>query len=171
VGYDFDLIVIGGGAAGLVASKFAAGVGARVALIEKSRLGGECTLYGCVPSKALIRTAKVFHQIDHAGEVGLSTGSEVPAPGEAVFARVRKVVEKVYEGHRPQVLERLGVQIIEGSPRFQDNHHVEVDGRQLSSAAFIVCTGCSPLVPPVAGIESVPYLTNQTLFDLERPPR
>ncbi len=71
VPYDFDLIVIGGGAAGLVASKFAAGVGKRVALIEKSRLGGECTLYGCVPSKTLIRSAKVYHQMNHADDVGL----------------------------------------------------------------------------------------------------
>jgi pyruvate/2-oxoglutarate dehydrogenase complex dihydrolipoamide dehydrogenase (E3) component len=171
VGYDFDLIVIGGGAAGLVASKFAAGVGKKVAIIERSRLGGECTLYGCVPSKTLIRTAKVFNQINHANEVGLDTGRPLPVPGEAVLARVRRVVERVYEGHRPEVLEKLGIHLVFGGPRFRDNHRIEVDGRLLSAASFIVCTGSSPLVPPISGIETIPYLTNQTLFDIERLPR
>ncbi len=171
MGYDFDLIVIGGGAAGLVASKFAAGVGKKVALIERSKLGGECTLYGCVPSKTLIRTAKVLNQINHADEVGLDMGRALPVPGDAVLARVRQAVERVYEGHGPEVLERLGIHLVFGGPRFRDNHHIEVDGRLLSAASFIVCTGSSPLVPPISGIETIPYLTNQTLFNLERLPR
>ncbi len=163
--------MIGGGAAGLVASKFAAGVGKKVALIERERLGGECTLYGCVPSKALIRTARVLNQMKRAHEVGLNMGEPPPVAGEAVFARARKVVERVYEEHRPEALVGLGIHLVFGSPRFRDNHRVEVDGRMLSAASFIVCTGSSPLVPPIGGIETVPYLTNRTLFDMERPPR
>jgi pyruvate/2-oxoglutarate dehydrogenase complex dihydrolipoamide dehydrogenase (E3) component len=171
MGYDFDLIVIGGGAAGLVASKFAAGVGKRVALIEKSRMGGECTLYGCVPSKTLIRTAKAYDLVSRLGDVGLDTGWKPSIPGEAVFAHVRRVIERVYEGHRPEVLERLGVHIVFGSPRFLDNHCVETDGRRMTAASFIVCTGTSPSIPPIDGIETVPYLTNQTLFEMKNLPR
>ena len=171
MGYDFDVVVIGGGAAGLVASKFAAGVGKRVALIERSKLGGECTLYGCVPSKTLIRTAKVLNQMNHAGDVGLDGCRALPVPGEAVLARVRRVVERVHEGHRPEVIERLGIHLIMGNPRFLDNHRIEVDGRLLSAASFVLCTGSSPSVPPISGIETIPYLTNKTLFDMERLPR
>jgi pyruvate/2-oxoglutarate dehydrogenase complex dihydrolipoamide dehydrogenase (E3) component len=170
VAYDFDLIVIGGGAAGLVASKFAAGLSKKVLLIERSRLGGECTLYGCVPSKTLIRTARVFHEMRHAGDVGLDAGPP-PVAGESVLARVRRVVERVYEGHRPEVLESLGIRVLIGRPRFRDNHSVEVEGRLASAASFIICTGSSPLVPPIDGIETVPYLTNETIFDMEQLPR
>jgi len=171
VGYDFDLIVIGGGAAGLVASKFAAGVGKRVALVEKSRLGGECTLCGCVPSKSLIKTAKAYDRVSHIDDLGLDRVLTPAVQGEAVLARVRRVVERVYEGHRPEVLEGLGVHIVFGSPRFLDSLHIDVAGRSMSAARFVICTGTSPLIPPIDGIEAVPYLTNQTLFNIERLPR
>jgi pyruvate/2-oxoglutarate dehydrogenase complex dihydrolipoamide dehydrogenase (E3) component len=169
--YDYDLAVIGGGAAGLVTSKFAAGVGKRVVLIEKSRLGGECTLYGCVPSKALIRSAKVHFEMNHADGVGLDPDLSSPVSGSKVLARVRAVVDRVYEGHRPEVLERLGIRVIIGNTRFTDDHHVEIDGKGLSAARFIICTGSSPLIPGIPGLETVPYLTNETLFDIEHLPR
>lgn len=169
--YDFDLIVIGGGAAGLVASKFAAGVGKRVALIEKDRLGGECTLHGCVPSKTLIRSAKAHRLIVKAGAVGLEEGQARAVPDEKVLTRTMRVVERVYEGHGPEVLEGLGIRLIMGSPRFCDNHRIEIEGRYFTAKSFIVCTGSSPLVPPVEGIESVRYSTNQDLFDMKRLPR
>src|SRR5512147_1919170 len=119
--HDYDLAVIGGGAAGLVASKFAAGVGKRVVLIEKSRLGGECTLYGCVPSKTLIRSAKVCHEMAQADSVGLVGNQSASVPGDEVLGRVRRVVERIYSGHSPDALERQGIRVIIGSPRFIDN--------------------------------------------------
>ncbi len=169
--YDFDLVVIGGGAAGLVASKFAAGVGKRALLVEKSTLGGECTLYGCVPSKTLIKTAKALNAIRHAADLGLEGGGPPPLAGKGVLARVRRVVERVYEGHRPEVLEKLGIHTVIGRPRFKDSHRIEIDGKPVSAACFIICTGSSPLVPPIKGIEAVPYLTNETIFDMETLPR
>ena len=169
MGYDYDLVVIGGGAAGLVASKFGAGIGKKVAIVEKSRLGGECTLYGCVPSKTLIKTARVFRQITDPRGVGLRPAGNTPVITD-VFSHVRSIVEKVYEGHRPEVLERLGIRVVIGQPRFLDNHRIEVNGASVSSRSFIVCTGSRPLVPPMPGIGDVPFLTNETLFDLDRLP-
>jgi pyruvate/2-oxoglutarate dehydrogenase complex dihydrolipoamide dehydrogenase (E3) component len=170
VAYDYDLIVVGGGAAGLVAAKLGAGLGKRVAVVEKSRLGGECTLYGCVPSKTLIKTARVARVIDNMGNVGLASGRPVPIDKSNVFPRVRSVVEKVYQGHRPEVLERLGIRVFIGQTRFLDNHRIETDGAVLSARSFVICTGSGPLVLPIPGIDTVPYLTNKTLFDLDDAP-
>ena len=169
--YDYDLAVVGGGAAGLVASKFAAGVGKKVALIEKSRLGGECTLYGCVPSKTLIRTAKVFREIGRAGDVGLGNVGSPPETGEPVLTRVRSVIDRVYQGHTPERVEGFGIKVLLGAPRFLDNHHVEIDGKVCSARSFVLCTGSSAFVPPIEGLDRVDYLTNQTLFDRRSLPR
>jgi pyruvate/2-oxoglutarate dehydrogenase complex dihydrolipoamide dehydrogenase (E3) component len=169
--YDYDLAVVGGGAAGLVASKFAAGVGKHVALIEKSRLGGECTLYGCVPSKTLIRTAKVFREIGRAGDAGPGKVGSLPDAGETVFTRIRSVVDQVYQGHSPEVMEGLGIKVLRGDPRFLDNHHVEINGKACSARSFVLCTGSSALVPPIEGLDRVAYLTNRTLFDVGHLPR
>ncbi len=169
-GYDYDLIVIGGGAAGLVASKFAAGIGRKVAIVEKSRLGGECTLFGCVPSKTLIRTAKVLHEMEGTSRVGLGGGQPTGITKSGVMSHIRSVVRRVYEGHRPEVLERQGIEIIIGGPRFEDNHHIRINSRVISSSRFIICTGSSPFVPPLKGLDSVPYLTNDNVFDMEALP-
>jgi pyruvate/2-oxoglutarate dehydrogenase complex dihydrolipoamide dehydrogenase (E3) component len=169
--YGYDVVVIGGGAAGLVASKFIAGVGKRVALIEKNRLGGECTLHGCVPSKALIKAARVAYQATRMGQVGLGTEQAVAITKDGVMAHVRSVVESVYRGHRPDILEEKGVRVMVGDGRFRDGHHFEINGNIVSAASFIMCTGSSPFVPPIKGIDSVPYLTNDNLFDLERLPK
>ncbi len=168
--YDYDLVVIGGGAAGLVASKFAAGIGKKVALIEKNRLGGECTLYGCVPSKTLIRTARALHEMNSVTEVGLSVDTPASAGTSRVMDRVRAVILRIYEGHGPAVLKRQGIEVIFGEPTFRDNHHVETNGSVISARSFVICTGSSPLIPPLKGLDSVPYLTNNNLFDIKDPP-
>lgn len=176
MGYDYDLIVVGGGAAGLVAAKLGAGLGKKVAIVEKSRLGGECTLYGCVPSKTLIKTAKVFREIADPEAFGLKTArppsinSAAAYATTGVFPHVRSVVEKVYHGHRPEVLEAQGIRVFIGPTRFLDNHRIETDGGVLSARSFVICTGSGPLVPPIPGIDTVPYLTNETLFDLDDVP-
>ena len=175
MGYDYDLVVIGGGAAGLVASKLGAGLGKKVAIVEKSRLGGECTLYGCVPSKALIKTARVYKQMGDPEAVGLGFTARGAPPAspyttDGVFPRVRSIIERVYRGHNPEVLERLGIELIIGLPRFLDRHHIGLEKRVVSARSFIICTGSSPLVPAIPGIDAVPYLTNETLFDLDGLP-
>jgi pyruvate/2-oxoglutarate dehydrogenase complex dihydrolipoamide dehydrogenase (E3) component len=169
--YDFDLIVIGGGAAGLVASKFAAGMGKKVAIVEKDKIGGECTHYGCVPSKTLIKTAKMLNRMGRLDEIGLKYGEKSPVVRNDVMGHVRHTVERIYQGHRPEVLERQGIHVVSGDGHFRDNHSFTVNGKTLSTASFVICTGSSAFVPPIAGIGTVPYMTNDTLFEMKGLPR
>jgi pyruvate/2-oxoglutarate dehydrogenase complex dihydrolipoamide dehydrogenase (E3) component len=168
--FDYDLTVIGGGAAGFVASKLAAGLGKRVALVEKRRLGGECTLYGCVPSKAFIRSADIARQARDIGRYGLTSNAGFEIGAENVMAHVRSVVEAVYRGHPPSVFEGFGIDVLFGSPEFIDNHHMELNGKKISSRSFIISTGSSPYVPRIEGLDNIQFLTNVTFWDLEKLP-
>ncbi len=170
--FDYDLIVIGGGAAGMVSSKLARGLGKRVALVERGKLGGECTNYGCVPSKALIKAANAYRGAVHAGTAGYGLSADAAPDIDAgrVMEHVRDVVKGVYEGHQPEVFEKLGIDLKFGDPAFVDNHHISVAGGTCSAASFVICTGSSAFVPPIEGIDKVPYLTNQNIFDLEQLP-
>ena len=168
--YNYDLIVIGGGAGGFVASKLANGLGKKVALVEKKKLGGECTLSGCVPSKALIRSANIAFEARKLNDYGLSAKNDVVINTDNVMAHVRSVVEKVYTSHQPEAFRKLGIDVLFGAPRFIDNHTIELEGRRISSKAFIISTGSSAFVPAIEGIDTVPFLTNETFFDLERLP-
>lgn len=170
--YDYDLIVMGGGAAGMVSANLAAGLGKKVAMIEKRQLGGECTFYGCVPSKTLIKVANTVH---HARKLleRVGDGSAVSALREAgseVMEHVRSVRQRVYEGERPEVFEKRGIAVLFGDATFVDNHQVEINRKRLTAAHFVLATGSSAFVPPIDGINSVPYLTNENLFGLERLP-
>ena len=174
--FDYDLIVIGGGAAGMVSSTLAAGLGRKTAIIERRNLGGECTWYGCVPSKALIKAANVYRYAAHAGRLnyGLAAlnfeGGQGCVDPERVMDHVREVVAKVYHGHRPEVFRTRGMDIIFGDPAFIDDHHVEVGGDTLSAGRFIIATGSSAFIPLIEGVGSVPYLTNETIFAMEKLP-
>ncbi|MGD0280919.1 MAG: FAD-dependent oxidoreductase [Dissulfurispiraceae bacterium] len=168
--YDYDLIVIGGGAGGFVASKLANGFGKKVALIEKNKLGGECTLSGCIPSKALIKASSIAWQARHLNNYGLSAKNEIGLNTGHVMRHVRSVVEKVYNSHQPEIFRELGIDVFFGNAHFADKHTIEFAGRSLSSKAFIVSTGSSALIPVIDGIDTVPYLTNETFFDLEDLP-
>ncbi len=171
--FDYDLIVIGGGGAGIVSSFLARGLGKKVALIEKKALGGECTRYGCVPSKALIKAANLYHYAKEAGRMnmGFTAQSEAIFDPAHVMAHVRAVVNQVYEGERPEVFEAKGIDVIIGSPRFQDNHRITINGKVLSAKSFVLCTGSSAFIPPIEGIHTVPFLTNESIFDLEELPK
>ncbi len=171
--FDYDLIVIGGGAAGMVSSTMAAGLGKKVALVEHRMLGGECTHSGCVPSKALIKAANICRYASGEGgsEYGLAEGPPRSVNPEYVMDHVRNVVRKVYDGHRPEVFRERGMEIVFGSPVFTDNHHIEVEGETLSAESFIIATGSSAFIPPIEGIDTVPYLTNESAFELKKLPR
>lgn len=162
--FDYDLIVIGGGAAGFVSAKLAAGLGKKVALIEKNRLGGECTNYGCIPSKTLIRSANA---VFHARRI---EGPTTAASSGTVMDHVRSIVKKVLDGHGAEVFERLGIRVLFGEPRFLDNHTLDVSGTTLTAKRFIISTGSSPFIPPIDGIDTVPFLTNDNVWDLDRLP-
>ena len=168
--YDYDLIVIGGGAGGFVASKFANGLGKKVAIIEKNKLGGECTLSGCVPSKALIKSGIIAHQARNLRNYGLSTTTDIVINPDNVMGHVRSVIKKVYDGHQPSMFKKLGIDVLFGNPHFMDNHTIELEGRGLSAKAFIISTGSSAFIPPIEGMDKVPYLTNNTFFEIGRLP-
>ncbi len=169
-GYDYDLIVIGGGAGGFVASKLANGLGKKVAMIEKNKLGGECTLSGCIPSKALIKSGIIACQARALKKYGLFTNNDIAINADNVMRHVRSVIEKEYDSHQPRMFKHLGIDVLFGNPHFMNNHTIELEGRSLSAKSFIISTGSSALIPPIEGIDTVPYLTNETFFEIENLP-
>jgi pyruvate/2-oxoglutarate dehydrogenase complex dihydrolipoamide dehydrogenase (E3) component len=163
--YDYDLGIIGGGAAGLTAAAGGAQFGAKTILIEKSaRLGGDCLHCGCVPSKTLIRTAEVRSLMGRAKAFGLPGASLPPVDLGAVMDRVRAVIDRIQEQDSPERFCGLGAEIRFGEPKFLDDHAVEVDGKRIVARNWIVATGSGPVVPPIEGISAVSCWTNETVF-------
>ena len=165
---EFDIVVIGGGAGGLVVAAGGAALGAKVALVEKHKLGGDCLWYGCVPSKTLLKSARIAHQMRHADRWALA-----PAPPEPDLARVMErvagVIKSIEPNDSPERFRGLGVDVILGSGRFVGPDAFEVDGRRLTAKTFVIATGSRPAVPKIPGLDATPYLTNETLFDLREP--
>jgi len=168
--YDYDLIAIGAGAGGFVSSKVAAGFGKKVAMVEKKKLGGECTNAGCVPSKALLKAAAVAHLVRHLGDYGLEAAGEISLSGSHAMQYARAAVKKVYDSHPASAFEKLGISVLYGSPRFLDSHRIELNGKVLSAKKFMICTGSSAFVPPLEGLSAVPYYTNENIFEIESLP-
>lgn len=173
--YDFDVIVIGGGAAGLTASGIAANFGAKTMMVEQDRLGGDCTWNGCVPSKVLLKAGKVARQMKTAGKYGL-IDQEPEINFKKVIEHVHQTRQDIYEeADRPRIFENMGIEVIHGSAQFIDEHRISIrleDGskREVSARYFFICAGGSAFVPPIEGIDEVPYLTNESLFEIEDLP-
>ncbi len=167
--FDYNLIVIGAGSAGLVAAYVAATAKARVALIEQSEMGGDCLNTGCVPSKALIRSAKLAHDGAVAAAFGLK--GRLEPDFAAVMARVRGVIAKVAPHDSAARYRALGVEVIAGRACIVDPWTVEVGDRKLSARKLIVATGAEPFLPPIPGLADVAPLTSETLWRLETAPR
>ena len=168
--FDYNLLVVGAGAGGLVTSYIAAAVKARVALIEQHKMGGDCLNTGCVPSKALIRSARFAVEQRKAGELGFSP-SQSQADFAAVMARVAEVIREVEPHDSVERYQELGVECIQGRASLVSPWELEVDGRRLSSRHIVIATGARPLVPKLPGLEQVPYLTSDSLWQLREPPR
>jgi pyruvate/2-oxoglutarate dehydrogenase complex dihydrolipoamide dehydrogenase (E3) component len=169
--YMYDIVVIGGGAAGLTAAKTAKGLGNRVALIEKKdRLGGECTWTGCIPSKTLIKTAKVAWHAKHLETYGLK-GRVPELDTSNVMPYVRAIVQEDYQSHTPDKLKELGIDVLFGAAKFIDRNSIDLDGRTITFSKAIITTGSSPFVPPIDGLSDVEYITNEGLFALDRLPQ
>ncbi|HHQ4623696.1 TPA: FAD-dependent oxidoreductase [Aeromonas veronii] len=168
--YDYNLLVIGAGAGGLVTSYIAAAVKAKVALIEKHKMGGDCLNSGCVPSKALIRSARFAAEQRKADELGFSP-SHSRADFAAVMARVAEVIKEVEPHDSIERYQGLGVECIEGEARLVSPWEVEVNGQRLASRHIVIATGARPLVPKLPGLDQVPYLTSDSLWQLRTPPR
>ena len=165
-----DLCVIGAGAAGLSVASSAALLGVPVVLIERGAMGGDCLNTGCVPSKALIAAARAAHDGRNAGGFGV----KFRAPSidrEAVAAHVRGVIDAIAPVDSVARYRALGVNVIEGSARFIDRKTVQVNDVAVTARRFIIATGGAPAIPPIPGLTDVPYLTNETVFDLTETPK
>jgi pyruvate/2-oxoglutarate dehydrogenase complex dihydrolipoamide dehydrogenase (E3) component len=164
--YEYDLVVIGGGSGGLVAARVARELGAKVALIDKERLGGDCLYAGCVPSKTLIHIAKVAHMIRRGAQMGVvSAHADVAMP--RVAATIAGVIDQV--GREEQVYV-AGVDVRFGQVAFTDAHTLHLDGVPLTSNRFIVATGSHPAVPDLPGLAGSVFLTNEDVFQLDQLP-
>ncbi len=151
----YDLVVIGGGSAGLTAADFGSRIGGNI-LIAAEELGGDCTWTGCIPSKTLIRLARVGH--------------DRPIDFARVMTEVRAVIARVYSYETPEALTKRGVEVAIGPVRFVDGVTIQAGERRISARHFVVCTGAEPKIPPIRGLQSVPYLTYESIFDLSHLP-
>ena len=168
--FDANLVVIGAGAAGLVTAYVAAAARAGVVLIERERMGGDCLNTGCVPSKALIRAARLAHDIGRADQFGLQAGPvEVDFP--RVMARVRDVIAKIEPHDSVERYSRLGVRCISGDARITSPWTVTVNGETLSARSIVIATGGGPFVPQIPGLEQIAFKTSDTIWQLAERPR
>ncbi len=169
--YEYNMVVIGAGSAGLVAAYVAAAVKAKVALIEKHKMGGDCLNTGCVPSKALIRSAKMLSYARRAPEFGFRSG-RIEYDFAQVMERVQNVVGKVAPHDSVERYTGLGVEVIQAEARITSPFTVEADGRILTTRSIVVATGARPFVPPIKGLDQIRYLTSDNVWQLrERPER
>lgn len=166
---EYDLVVIGGGSAGLVAASAGAQINAKVALIEKNLLGGDCLHYGCVPSKSLIHAAKVAHSVTTASRFGVYTSEPTIKINEAL-GHVHRVIDTIQEHDSTERFEGLGVDVIYGTGQFVDEKIFEVNGRRIKSRAFLIATGSRPTVPPIEGLKEAGFLTNEQIFSIQERP-
>ena len=168
--FDRNLVVIGAGSAGLVSAYIAATVRAKVSLIEKHEMGGDCLNTGCVPSKALIHAAKLAAQARVAGQVGVKMG-EVQADFRAVMERVQQAVATVAPHDSVERYRALGVDVQRGQARIVSPWIVEVDGKPITTRSIVIASGAEPFVPPISGIQDSAYLTSDTLWQLRELPQ
>ena len=166
---QYDLVIIGAGSGGLTAASFAARLGAKVALVEKHRVGGDCTWTGCVPSKALLKAAKVAHEIRNAARFGIATSPPV-ADMARVRDYVRSAITQVYQMETPEELRSQGIDVIVGGARFLDAHTIEAGGQRIASKFFLIATGARPFLPPIKGLAETPYVTYEQIFDNDQLP-
>lgn len=170
--YDFDIGIIGGGSAGLTVTAGAAQLGARTLLIEKEpNLGGDCLHYGCVPSKTLIRSAHVYHQLNQTSQYGLPEVTAPPVDFRKVAERIRSVIATIQKHDSVERFCKLGAQVEFGESFFIDEHAVKLNGITLSAKHWVIATGSSPAGPKIPALETIDYITNKEIFSLEKLPQ
>ncbi|MFP7570849.1 dihydrolipoyl dehydrogenase family protein [Marivita sp. S2033] len=166
---DTDVLVIGAGSAGLSVAAGAVQMGARVVLLEAGKMGGDCLNYGCVPSKALIASAKTAYAMSHASRYGIA--NVVPQVDYAAAQdHVAGVIAQIAPVDSQERFEGLGVRVIREFGRFVSDTEVEAGDHRIRARRVVIATGSSPLVPPIRGLDAVPYLTNETLWDVREIP-
>lgn len=168
--FDYNVVAVGAGAAGLVTSYIAAALKAKVALIERHKMGGDCLNTGCVPSKALIRSANIIHQASKAKQYGLDS-IEVNYDFGTVMERVQEVIKKVEPHDSVERYTELGVDCIEGEARIVSPYEIEVNGKTITTRNIVITTGAGPLVPPIPGLDKVSYFTSDNIWNLRELPK
>src|SRR5713226_4776125 len=173
----YDLVVIGGGSAGLVVAGGAAQLGARVALVEKKLLGGDCLYTGCVPSKTFIRSARFAADVRRAKDFGFAPTSLEFKDGAfaSITDRVARVIETVGEHDKPERFETWGVEVIFATPRFLSPREIELtydngSRKSVSAKRFCISTGSRPAIPPIEGLNETGFVTNEEVFQLKKLP-
>lgn len=168
--YDYHVIIIGAGSAGLVVASGAATLGAKVALIEGEKMGGDCLNAGCVPSKAFLKAAHLAKEIRESHKYGLgSIINEVNL--EDIMKRVKSVIEEIEPHDSRERFESLGVEVISEHGEMLDEHTVKIGERIITSKSIVIATGSEPVIPKIKGLEDVSYLTNRNIFDLKKLPK
>ncbi len=166
---EYDVVIIGGGSGGLVVASAAAQLKAKVALVEKDRLGGDCLWFGCVPSKSLLHASRVAHEVKTSSRFGIySTPPDIQF--SEAMGHVQKAISNIQPNDSPERFESLGVEVIFGQGEFKDQRTFTVNGRDLTARAFVISTGSRPKVPPIEGIEEAGFLTNEQVFSLKERP-
>lgn len=168
--FDYNMVVIGAGSGGLVSAYIASALKAKVALIEKHKMGGDCLNTGCVPSKALIRSAKIFNFFKRAEDFGFDA-----LPAKVNFAKIMERVQRVVRDIEPHDsvarYTELGVDCLQGEAFIRSPYEVEINGQRLTTKNIVIATGASPLVPPLPGLKDVAYLTSDTVWNLREFPQ
>jgi pyruvate/2-oxoglutarate dehydrogenase complex dihydrolipoamide dehydrogenase (E3) component len=166
----YDLVIIGAGAGGLIAADFAVRLGAKTALVEKDRIGGDCTWTGCVPSKTLLKIARVAHQMRIASRYGITSGS--PSIDMAkVHDYVQGAVHQIYQGTTPEALRAKDIDAYLGGARFVDASKIVAGDATLHAKHFLITTGAAPVIPEISGLRDVPFVTYHQIFDVRDFPR
>lgn len=170
--YDYDIGIIGGGAAGLTVASGSAQLGAKTLLVEKEKeLGGDCLHFGCVPSKTLIKTARVYSLMKNSRKFGLPSVHPPPVDFKKISERIRSVIATIQHHDSKERFCRLGAQVEFGRPTFTDEHSIRLNGNNYSAKTWVIATGSSPAIPPIKGLDKTPYLTNREIFYLDHLPK
>ncbi|MGI9293049.1 MAG: dihydrolipoyl dehydrogenase, partial [Pseudomonadales bacterium] len=168
--FDANVVVIGAGSAGLVAALIGTTVKAKAVLIEQDKMGGDCLNTGCVPSKALLRSAKMRHYFERADDYGLQHSGNVSTDFPAVMGRVQNIIGTIEPHDSVERFESMGVECVQGQARILSPYEVEVGDRVITTGNIIIASGARPFVPPIEGVDQVSYLTSDNIWQLEELP-
>ncbi|MHC4885946.1 MAG: dihydrolipoyl dehydrogenase family protein [Planctomycetota bacterium] len=169
MGYDYDVITVGLGPAGMAVSIMGSEMGLKVCAVEKHRVGGECMNVGCIPSKALLRMAKMRHNVSRLWEYALEPAGKLPAVTDP-FRQIQKHLSFIADKKTMKMFDKVDMVYQEGAARFVDSHTLQVGEKRISAKRIFLCAGTQPAVPNFPGLKDLPYLTNNNLFELDSIP-